>query len=102
MRIQKSVVRCQPVYWDMVRTEEEMNQVKQLLRKWSDLFCQSLRDLPATDLIKYRIPTVKGAKPCIITDGSYSAKEREFLEQALPALIEAGVPINALLLDLVV
>jgi hypothetical protein len=71
-------------------TAEERSRALRLLYTWKDRFCSDVRELPATDLIEHRIPTVK-CRPVRMKPKLYTQKEVEWQKKHLPALLEAGI-----------
>jgi len=71
-------------------TETEKLQGMRLLYTWRGRFCNNVRELPATDLIEHRIPTLK-CNPVRSKPKLYTQKEAEWQQKHLPELLDAGI-----------
>jgi len=71
-------------------TETEKLKGMRLLYTWRDRFCNDVRELPVTDLIKHRIPTIK-CNPVRSKPKLYTQKEAEWQKKHLPELLDAGI-----------
>jgi len=71
-------------------SEQHRKQAERLLWTWRDRFCNSIVDLPATDLIAHRIPTIR-CKPVWIKNALFTQKEVEWQRKHLPDMLSTGI-----------
>ena len=71
-------------------SEQHRKQAERLLWTWRDRFCNTIVDLPATDLIAHRIPTIR-CKPVRIKNALFTQKEVEWQRKHLPDMLSAGI-----------
>ena len=69
---------------------QHRKQAERLIWTWRDRFCNSIVDLPATDLIAHRIPTIR-CKPVRIKNALFTQKEVEWQRKHLPDMLSAGI-----------
>lgn len=59
----------------LARSDEQLEKCRRLLEAWWDLFVESIREMPETDLIEHRIPTYKSAIPTVAKPALYTSEE---------------------------
>jgi len=87
--IHDSFVGCQVSIGSRL-SEQHRKQAERLVWNWRDRFCNSIVDLPATDLIAHRIPTIR-CKPVRINNALFTQKEVEWQRKHLPDMLSTGI-----------
>ena len=72
-------------------TPERKLEVMRLLETWKDIFCENIRDMPATDLVVHRIPTYPNAIPRVCKPPLYTTEEVKYQRELLPQLVDAKI-----------
>ena len=72
-------------------TPERLQTAKRLLNTWRDMFCEDVRQMPATDLVEHRIPTYKEVRPKMCRPTLYTPEELAWQKEHFKSLIEVGI-----------
>lgn len=72
-------------------TQKQKMKAKELLYAWKYLFASGAKDMLVTDLLVHRISVYPGARLCRARDKLYTKEEREWREENIPKLEEAGI-----------
>ena len=75
----------------LVITAEDKDKVMRLLETWKDIFCERIKDMPATDLMYHRIPTYKNAVPKVTKPPLYTPEEVKYQKKMIPELVDANI-----------
>ena len=75
----------------MALTLEQKDMRKRLFYTWKDYFAKTIHKIKLMDLIKHLIDLVSEVKPVMGKLPKYTLKERNFANEMLPRLEEAGI-----------
>ena len=76
---------------DAIQNDKELKSAKRLLYTWKDIFCSNIQEMPATDLIMYRVPTYANRPPWVTKTQLFNPEEVEYQKQMLPQLMDAEI-----------